>query len=107
MPASAPRVNYRREFPTEEPKVMSTKRWMGFVAISVLFVGLLAVLDSTSPGQAPATKPVEAGVLWEYAIHYSHDPDPRKGLNELGKNGWELVGFSRDGRNETMFVFKR
>ena len=54
---------------------MSTKRWMGFVAISVLLVGLLAVLVPTSSGQAPAAKPVEAGVVWEYKLHYAGNKD--------------------------------
>lgn len=84
---------------------MNTSRWMSFAAMSVLMVGLLAVLVPTSPGQAPAAKP---RVSWEYKTQYHPGGlAPVREMNELGQQGWELVGYSRLTPNESMFVFKR
>ena len=84
---------------------MNTNRWMGFAAMSVLMVGMLAVLVPTSPGQAPAAKPV---VNWEYKTYFFQG-NAAQNLDEFGHQGWELVGFTRHRRdeNEIMYVFKR
>jgi hypothetical protein len=85
---------------------MKTTRCMGLAMMSVLMVGLLAILVPTGSGQAPAVNP---GILWEYTTYRpSVAVAPPKDLNELGQQGWELVGLSTsDQRHETLYVFKR
>jgi hypothetical protein len=84
---------------------MNTNRWMGFVAISVLLLGLLAVLVPTSPGQAPTAKP---GVIWEYKLHFAGNEDHLEPLNKLGLEGWEMVtAYNTDSQRPVVYVFKR
>lgn len=84
---------------------MSTNRWMCLVAITVLLVGLLAVLVPTSPGQAPAAKPV---VIWEYKLHFAGNEDHLESLNKLGLQGWEMVtAYNTDPQRPVVYVFKR
>jgi hypothetical protein len=86
---------------------MRSKRGAYTAVVIGLIVGLLALLNRQSPGQAQANKP---GVIWEYnALHWGGG-DPTPSLNDLGKQGWELVtsrGYGDEPQSHTLYVFKR
>ncbi len=86
-------------------------RWMGYAAAAGSLLGLLALWNPTSPGQAPA---VERGAAWEYktlAVGVDQivgvDPNSNEALNELGQGGWELVAATSDGAFNVFCIFKR
>ena len=93
---------------------MRSKRWRSFVMMAFLVLGLLALGNAVSSGQAPKAKP---GAVWEYKTAFLRVAgDPQESLNtlgnDLGPQGWELVGITeygpRDALNkELLCVFKR
>lgn len=47
-------------------------------------------------------------MTWEYQHRYFSHPFPHDDLDELGKQGWELVAISqRDAHGNSFFYFKR
>ena len=85
---------------------MKSKSWLSFVgllAVAGLLTGI-AILPSTAQPIAP-----KAQMTWEYKVTQETIPD-EKALNELGKEGWELVTATTNSSNfapGTTFVFKR
>jgi hypothetical protein len=86
---------------------MRPKRW-GYIAVVVgVIVGMLTLLNRQSTGQAQANKAV---VVWEYKTLSWGGGDPIPSLDDLGKQGWELVasrGYGNEPQSETLYVFKR
>jgi hypothetical protein len=93
---------------------MRSNRWTSFIMPACLALGLLALGNAISSGQAPKANP---GVAWEYKTAFVRAAgDPQESLNrlgnELGPQGWELVTITeygpRDAQNkELLCVFKR
>jgi hypothetical protein len=94
--------------------MMRTNRWISFIMMACLALGLVALGNAVSSGQAPKAK---AGAGWEYKTAFLRAAgDPQESLNtlgnDLGPQGWELVAFTeygpRDAQNkELLCVFKR
>jgi hypothetical protein len=84
---------------------MKPDRWSAAALTVALLVGLLAVWNPASPGQAPEAKPA---VGWEYKTFFG---PTRQGsdevLNRLGEDGWELVAIGDDPRGLVRYVLKR
>jgi hypothetical protein len=86
---------------------MRSNRWAYIAVVAGLIVGMLALLNRQSTGQAQANKPA---VVWEYQTLYVGGGDPTPSLNDLGKQGWELVtsrGYGNEPPSQTLYVFKR
>jgi hypothetical protein len=86
---------------------MRSKRGAYIAVVIGLIVGLLALLNWQSTGQAQANKP---GLIWEYKTISWGGGDPTPSLNDLGKEGWELVtsrGYGNEPPSQTLYVFKR
>jgi hypothetical protein len=86
---------------------MRLKRWAYMTVVIGLIVGMLALLNRQSTGQAQANK---AAVAWEYKFLELGGGDPTSSLDELGKQGWELVtsrGYGNEPQSPTWYVFKR
>jgi len=82
---------------------MRFNKWVGLVVVAGLAAGLLLFGNASSPGQVPAAK---AGVVWEYKTYMGATGSADDRLNELGLEGWELVGFAQTGPT-VRYVFKR
>jgi hypothetical protein len=77
------------------------------VGLIVGLLGLLALFDRQSTGQAQANRP---GLIWEYKALYVGGGDPIPSLDDLGQQGWELVtsrGYGNEPQSQTLYVFKR
>jgi hypothetical protein len=86
---------------------MRSRRWVYGAVVVGLVVGMLTLLNRQSTGQARANK---AAVVWEYKTFSWGGGDPTSSLNDLGKQGWELVtsrGYGNEPPSETLYVFKR
>ena len=86
---------------------MRSKRWAYMTIVIGLIVGMLALMNRQSTGQAQANK---AAVAWEYKTFNWGGGDPTSSLDELGKQGWELVtsrGYGNEPQSQTLYVFKR
>jgi len=84
-------------------------RWASLAAVAGLAVGLLALLNRQSTGQAQAIRPGPAAV-WEYKTLDWGGGDPTDSLNDLGKQGWELVtsrGYGNEIQSTTRYIFKK
>ena len=94
--------------------MLRSNKWKFISMMVCLTLGLLALGNAVSSGQAPIAKP---GAVWEYKTAFLRAAgDPQESLNtlgnELGPQGWELVGITeygpRDALNkELLCVFKR
>jgi hypothetical protein len=72
-----------------------------------LVAGMLALAGSQGLAQPQAAK---AAVAWEYKTFYWGGGDPTGSLNDLGRQGWELVairGYGVENHSRTLYVFKR
>jgi len=86
---------------------MRSKRGAHIAVVVGLIVGTLALWSQQSTGQAQRVLPV---VVWEYKPLYVGGGDPTPSLNDLGKQGWELVtsrGYGNEDQSQTLYVFKR
>jgi hypothetical protein len=86
---------------------MRSKRGAYIAVVVGLIIGLLALLNRQSTSQAQANK---AAVVWEYKFTVLGGGDPTSSLNELGRQGWELVtsrGYGNEPQSDTLYVFKR
>jgi hypothetical protein len=86
---------------------MRSKRGAYIAVVVGLIVGTLALWNQQSTGQAQRVLPV---VVWEYKTLYVGGGDPTSSLNDLGKQGWELVtsrGYGNEHQSQTLYVFKR
>jgi hypothetical protein len=86
---------------------MRSKRGACVAVVVGLIVGLLALLNWQSTGQAQANK---AAVVWEYKLLHWFGGDPTGSLNDLGMQGWELVtsrGLGNEPQSPSLYVFKR
>ena len=86
---------------------MRSGRWAYMAMAAGLVAGMLALANSRGLAQQQAAKP---GVIWEYKTFYWGGGDPTPSLNDLGKQGWELVavrGYGDENPSQTLYVFKR
>jgi hypothetical protein len=86
---------------------MRSNRWVYIAVVAGLIVGMLSLVNRQSTGQAQAGKPA---VVWEYKTTYLGGGDPVPSLNELGKEGWELVtsrSYGNEFQSQTLYVFER
>ncbi len=87
---------------------MRSNGWMGFGAVAGLGLGLLALGNPKSNGQAPEVKP---GVVWEYRTIFEHTGHSRQNndelLNRAGQEGWELVAVGEGSLGQVRCTFKR
>jgi hypothetical protein len=90
-----------------EADAMRSKRGAYITVVVGLIFGTLALLSQQSTGQAQKVLPV---VVWEYKTLDVGSGDPTRSLNELGKQGWELVtsrGYGNEPGSQTSYIFKR
>ncbi len=86
---------------------MRSIRWAYLAAVAGLAVGLLALLNRQSTGQVLAVRPA---AVWEYRTLDWGGGDPTDSLNDLGKQGWELVtsrGYGNEIQSTTRYIFKK
>ena len=86
---------------------MRSKRWVYIAVVVGVIAGMVTLLNRQSPGQAQANKAV---VVWEYKALDWGGGDPTASLNNLGKQGWELVTSRAYGdqlQSPTTFFLKR
>jgi hypothetical protein len=86
---------------------MRSNRWVYIAVVTGLIVGMVALLNRQSTGQAQAGKPA---VVWEYKATYVGSGDPIPLLNDAGKQGWELVtsrSYGNEPQSQTVYIFKR
>jgi hypothetical protein len=86
---------------------MRSKRGAYIAVVVGLIVGTLALWSQPSTGQAQRVLPV---VVWEYKALDAGGVDPTPSLNEMGKQGWELVasrGYGNEPQSPTLYIFKR
>jgi hypothetical protein len=72
-----------------------------------LVAGMLALAHSRGMAQPQAARPP---VAWEYKTLEWGGGDPTRSLNDLGRQGWELVairGYGDENQSQTLYVFKR
>ena len=88
---------------------MRSKRGAEIAVVVVLIVGMLALPNRHSTGQAQV-EVNKAAVVWEYKTLDWGGGDPTPSLNELGMQGWELVtsrGYGDQSFSNTTYVLKR
>jgi hypothetical protein len=99
---------WSRDLISREIIEMKSNRWIGGAALSGLLIALLAIGNTSSPGQAPAAKPA---VAWEYkSTMVGNDEDLHSTLNGWGAQGWEMVtAYTRGvgGQGGVVYLFKR
>lgn len=86
---------------------MMTTRRLGVVALfGLMIAGWLIAWSPTTTGQAPADKP---RLTWEYKTAFGKVGQPNDDeLNQLGKEGWELMHFTaEEAVSAVRFVFRR